>query len=309
MERLEELRALILRSAAGAVRRDVVDGVSIGVVEYGTRPRATMTHPSVTVLAGGRKRTSVGDVDVVYGPGQFLVASLDLPVTGHVAEASPEDPFVVFSMALRPAVIAGLLLDTVDVADPPRFTGMAVGEASDDLVDAVIRMMRLLDSPADAAALRGPTEREIVWRLLTGPQGGLVRQIGSADSGIAHISRATTWLRENLAEPVSVAALARLSGMSVSTFHRHFRAATSLTPIQWQKALRLRRARILFAEGDTTVAEVASAVGYGSVSQFSREYRRTFGLSPGQDAARLRAGASGADDDVAGDVAAGEPAR
>jgi transcriptional regulator GlxA family with amidase domain len=159
--------------------------------------------------------------------------------------------------------------------------------------------------PAKPAPAYGPTEREIVWRLLTGPQGGLVRQIGSADSGIAHISRATTWLRENLAEPVSVAALARLSGMSVSTFHRHFRASTSLTPIQWQKALRLRRARILLAEGDTTVAEVASAVGYGSVSQFSREYRRTFGLSPGQDAARLRAGHSASDGEMAGDVAGG----
>ncbi|MCD9198654.1 AraC family transcriptional regulator [Aeromicrobium wangtongii] len=294
MERVQELRELILRSAGGAIRRELAEGVRVGVVERGSRPTATMTNPSMTLVAGGRKRTSVGDLDFIFGPGQFFVASLDLPATGHVANASPDDPFVVFTLALRPAVIAGLLLDTVDVAEPPQFAGMAVAEASDELIDAVSRLVRLADNPADMAALSSPTEREIVWRLLTGPLGGVVAPIGSANSSIAHISRATTWMREHLADPAPVEVLARLAGMSVSTFHRHFRAATSMTPIQWQKALRLRQARILLASGDATVAVVASAVGYGSISQFSREYRRTFGRAPGQDSARLRGNRSSA---------------
>lgn len=292
MDGCEELRERILRYVGDTIRRDVTDGVSVGVVRYGTRPTATMARPSMTLVAGGVKRTTMGDLEFVYGPGQLFIASLDLPAIGHVAAASPDDPFVVFSFALRPAVIASLLLDTVDVADPPPFTGMAVATASDELIDAVVRMMRLAEDPAGIAALRAPTEREIVWRLLTGPLGGLVRLIGSADSNVAHISRATTWMRDHLADPVSVEMLARLSGMSVSTFHRRFRATTSMTPIQWQKALRLRQARILLAAGDATVADVASTVGYGSVSQFTREYRRTFERAPGQDAARLRASAT-----------------
>jgi AraC-like DNA-binding protein len=247
-----------------------------------------MTRPSVTLLAGGRKRTTVGATDFIYGPGQFLVASLDLPVTGHVSAATPDDPFVVFSMALRPTVIAGLLLDTIEVAPPPRFTAMAVGDASAELLDSVIRLMRLMDDPADLAALGSAVTREIVWRLLTGPQGGIVRQIGSGDSTISHVARATSWMRDHVAEQVAVADLARMSGMSVSTFHRQFRAATSMTPIQWQKALRLRHARDLLATGRANVADIGFAVGYGSASQFSREYHREFGRTPGQDASSLR---------------------
>jgi AraC-like DNA-binding protein len=285
---LDELRERIITHTRGGLRRDLMESVSIGVVTHGTRPIATMASPSMTLVAGGRKRTAVGGVDFIYGPGQYLVASLELPVTGHVSRATPDDPFVVFSLSLRPTLIAGLLLDTSGIASPPRFTGMAVGDASIELLDSVIRLLRLMDDPADLAALGPAAEREIVWRLLTGPQGGIVRQIGSGDSGIAHISRATTWMREHIGEQVAVADLARMSGMSVSTFHRHFRAATAMTPVQWQKALRLRQARELLAAGGSNVADVGFAVGYGSASQFSRDYRRAFGRAPGQDATRRR---------------------
>ena len=288
VEQLAELRELVLRHARGGVRRDLIEGVSVGVVARGTAPTATMSEPSMTLLAGGRKRTAVGDLEFVYGPGQYLVVSIDLPVTGYVSQASPDDPFVVFSLALKPAVIAGLLLDTVEVARPPRFTGLAISDATTELLDSVIRLMRLIDNPADLAALGAACEREIVWRLLAGAQGGIVRQIGLADSGITHISRAIKWMREHVDEPVAVADLARLSGMSVSSFHRHFRAATSMTPIQWQKAHRLREARTLLLAGNRNIADVAYAVGYGSASQFSREYRRAFGQPPGHDATWLR---------------------
>ncbi|WP_374009096.1 AraC family transcriptional regulator N-terminal domain-containing protein [Leifsonia sp. LS-T14] len=283
-----DLRDAIIRHARGGIRRNIVDGLSLGVVTEGTPPAAAMSEPSVTLVAGGRKRTSVGAREFVYGAGEFLVVSIDLPVTGRVERATRDEPFVVLSLTLKPAVIAALLLDTVDVARPPAFTGLAVGTASAALLDAACRMLRLLDDPADLAALGPATEREIVWRLLTGPQGGIVRQIGLADGSIAHISRAIGWMREHVAEPVAIAELARISGMSASTFHRHFRAATSLTPIQWQKALRLREARSRLLTGAAGVAEAGYAVGYGSPSQFSREYRRAFGRPPGVDARSLR---------------------
>lgn len=296
MSRLDDLRDLTIRCARGGIRRNVVDGLSLGVVTTGTPPAAAMSEPSVAFVAGGRKRTSVGEREFVYGPGQYLVASIDLPVTGWVDRATPDHPFVVVTLSLKPALIAELLLDTAAVAKPPAFTGLAVGDASDDLLDAVIRMLRLLDRPADYTALGAATEREIVWRLLTGPQGGVVRQIGLADGSIAHISRAMGWMRQNLAEPVSVATLSRISGMSATTFHRHFRAATSMTPIQWQKALRLREARARLLRGDVGVAETGFAVGYGSASQFSREYRRAFGRPPGEDARGLRESGPAPDD-------------
>ena len=285
-----ELHDLIIRHARGGIRRNIIDGLSLGVVTGGTPPAAAMSEPSVTIVAGGRKRTAVGDVEVVYGAGEYLVVSIDLPVTGRVEQATPDDPFVVFSLALRPAVIAALLLDTVDVARVPAFTGLAVGTASPSLLDAASRMLRLLDEPADLAALRSSAEREVVWRLLSGPQGGIVRQIGLTDGSVAHIVRAIRWMRDHLAEPASVGELARISGMSPSTFHRHFRAATSMTPVQWQKALRLREARALLLRGTAGVAEAGYAVGYGSASQFSREYRRAFGRPPGRDAEALRQG-------------------
>lgn len=288
MTALEGLRDLVIRHARGGIRRDIIDGLSLGVVTGGTPPAATMSGPSMTLIAGGRKRTSVGDREFLYGAGQFLVVSIDLPVTGRVERATPDDPFVVLSLVLKPVHIASLLLDSVDVSRPPAFTGLAVGDASVELLDAATRLLRLLDHPADLTALGPATEREILWRLLTGPQGGIVREIGLADGGIAHISRAIGWMREHVAEPIRISELARISGMSVSTFHRHFRAATSMTPIQWQKALRLREARTLLLTGATGVATAAYAVGYGSASQFSREYRRTFGRAPGDDAHQLR---------------------
>ena len=207
--------------------------------------------------------------------------------------AAPDDPFVVFSLELKPAAIASLLLDTQDIAPPPPFTGMAVCEAAPELIDAVARLLQLFDEPADLAALAPAYEREILWRLLTGPQGGIVRQIGVSDSTIALIARSIAWMRGHLAEQVPVAELARISGMSVSSFHRHFRAATAMTPVQWQKALRLREARARLLAGGASVADVAFGVGYGSASQFSREYRRAFGVPPGQDGELLRGAATG----------------
>jgi AraC-like DNA-binding protein len=289
MEQVHELRELILEHARGGIRRNLIDGVGIGVVDGTTAPVANMAEPSMSLVVGGRKRTTVGDLEFSYGPGEYLVASIDLPVIGGVSEASPDDPFVVFSLSLKPALIAGLLLETENVARPAGFTGLAVSRASSDLLDSVIRIVRLMGSPRDLAVLGPAVEREVVWRLLMGEQGRIVRQIGLADSSLSQISRAIKWMREHYSEQINVIELARRSGMSLSSFHRHFRAATSMTPIQLQKELRLREARTRLLAANANVADVGYDVGYGSPSQFSREYRRAFGQPPGRDATSLRA--------------------
>ena len=192
---------------------------------------------------------------------------------------------------LRPERIAALLLETAAAARPGTPAGIAVSDASPALLDAIARLLALLDAPDDAAALAAGIEREILWRLVTGPQGATVRQIGLADSRLAHLARAIRWIRGHYNETLRVEELAALATMSVSSFHRHFRAVTSMTPIQFQKQIRLReaRARLLAEPGDVT--GVAFAVGYDSPSQFSREYRRMFGVSPSRDALGLRAAA------------------
>jgi transcriptional regulator GlxA family with amidase domain len=165
--------------------------------------------------------------------------------------------------------------------------GLAVSDATPALLDAIARLLALLDAPDDAAALAAGVQREVIWRLITGPQGPTVRQIGLADSRLAHLARAIRWIRGHYDETLRVEQLAALATMSVSSFHRHFRAVTSMTPIQYQKEIRLHeaRARLLADPGDVT--GVGYAVGYDSPSQFSREYRRRFGVSPSRDARAL----------------------
>ena len=167
---------------------------------------------------------------------------------------------------------------------------MATGTAGTELLDAVARLLRLLDSPTDRPVLAPLIEQEILWRLLSGPHGAMIRRVGSADSELSHLSVAIGWMREHYAEPVRVEELARMSGMSSSAFHRHFRAVTAMSPLQFQKRIRLQQARSLLVSRPGDIAGVGHSVGYDSASQFTREYRRLYGAPPGVDAARLRDG-------------------
>ena len=189
-----------------------------------------------------------------------------------------------------------MLLDAGAVHEAPRrrLAGLGVADASPELLDAVVRMVRLLDAPEDRAVLAPMLEREIIWRLLNGPLGESVRQIGLADSSLTHVSRAVRWITRALRRAVPRRRPRRSCGMSVSAFHRNFNAVTALSPIQFQKQIRLQKARLLLLTGADDVATVGYRVGYDSASQFSREYRRQFGLPPGRDAAGLRAGVAAA---------------
>ncbi|MEV7976500.1 AraC family transcriptional regulator [Streptomyces sp. NPDC086519] len=291
---LDELRTLLDRHA----RPDsatAVDGVLISKVDRAGPPAAAMSGTVLAVIAQGAKRLALGDRVYEYGPGQYLVASVDLPVTGQFLQAEPERPALGFGLTLAPSAVAELLLQAGpgDIPRAPAGTppGIAVSDAPAALLDAVVRLLRLLDEPRDLAVLAPLYKREILWRLITGEQGATVRQLGLADSGLSHVSRAVRWIREHYAQPFRVEDVARLAGMSVSAFYRNFQAVTAMSPIQFQKQIRLQEARLLLATHPGDVTGVGQRVGYDNPSQFSREYRRQFGVPPSRDAAHLRAAA------------------
>ncbi|NMO49933.1 AraC family transcriptional regulator [Actinoplanes sp. TBRC 11911] len=255
-----------------------------------TAPRPSVTQPTFALVAGGEKRTVLAGHEFTYGAGQYLVTTLDLPVTAHITRA---DPFSAFGLALRPELIIQLLVDSPK-ADSPG-PGIGTADAGDRLLEAVVRLLRLVEHPHDFAVLARDAEKEIHWRLLTGPLAGLVRQVGYADSHVALAGRAARWITDRFDQHIRMAELAAHMGVSTATLNRHFRAATAMSPLQYQKHVRLQRARIRLAATPDDVAAAGFAVGYDSPSQFSREYRRMFGSPPGEDARRLSVAADAGD--------------
>jgi len=290
MNELDALRGTILRHASNYHGPSAIDGLTITATDSPTDPRPGVSEPTLAMVVQGRKRTVVGDGVFDYSAGQFLVVSLEVPVTGQVTEASSDSPFVGFGVRLDAADIASLILDAPPQRKPASrpSTGVAVADADDALLQAASHLVGLLDAPEDAAVLAPLYRRELLWRLLTGVHGQLVRQIGLADGSLADIARTVRWIREHHRDPITVEQLAGMASMSATSFHRHFRSVTCMTPIQYQKAIRLQEARLSLMANPRSISEVAHAVGYDSSSQFSREYRRQFGAPPGQDATRLR---------------------
>jgi AraC-like DNA-binding protein len=306
MEALDELRTGIVRhvgEAPCATSENGLLGLTFSVARRTSpEPVHLLYEPVFGLLVQGEKRMVLGDKVFSCRTGQFLVVSVDLPVTIQMTAASPEEPFVALAMKLEPASVATLLLDAA-AADPSpvEAVGAGVSDASTELLEAVVRLVRLLDHPRDVPVLGPLAEREILWRLLCGEQGPRLRQIGLADSRLSQIGRAMRWMCDHVGEAVRIEELARLSAMSVTSFHRHFRAVALMSPLQYSKQIRLQAARARLLAGAEDVAAVGHAVGYDSASQFSREYKRAYGSPPGQDARLLRASAgSGRVDDRAG---------
>jgi AraC-like DNA-binding protein len=291
---LDELRTLITRHARDGVTATGVGGVLLSVATEPGPPTVSMTGTTFALIAQGRKRLALGDRVHDYRAGQYLVTSVDLPVTGEFVDASAHEPAIGFGLALQPAIVADLLLHPA-AAEFPRAArgaaapaGIAVSQAPRELLDAAVRMLRLFDRPRDLPVLAPMIEREIHWLLMTGDQGETVRQLGLADGSLNRVGHAVRWVREHFGESIRVDDLARLSRMSPSAFHRSFQAVTGMSPIQFQKQIRLQEARVRLLAEPGDVAGAAYAVGYESPSQFNREYRQRFGLPPGRDAARLR---------------------
>lgn len=288
--RLAEMRDLIAAHARVDLQTSI-DGLLLSHVAASATPDYSLTEPLVVVMARGGKRLLLGDEVHEYRAGQCLVVTADLPVTGHFIDTG-DGPSLGMALVLRPAVVADLVLQAPVgrwVRGAPAHSAMSTSDADAELLDAVVRLLRLLEKPADAPILAPLIEREIIWRLLSGPQGDIVRQIGLADSNLSYVSRAIGWIRDNYAEPMRIEELAAVAGMSPSTFHRHFRGVTAMSPLQFQKRIRLQAARSMLASEPGDIAGVGHRVGYDSPSQFTREYRRLFGAPPGQDAMRIRA--------------------
>jgi AraC-like DNA-binding protein len=247
-------------------------------------------EPSLCLAMSGRKRVLLGDASFVYDSAQYLIVSVDLPVRGMVVDARPDDPYLCLKIDLDITVLGELLLlHDARVRRTGHASPIAVGDIDPALQDAALRLLRLLDTPDDIAALAPLVERELLYRLLTGSQGAMLRHIATADTRLHQVSRAVTWIKDNYAGAFSIDHLAGLAGMSPSSFHAHFKGVTSFSPLQYRTQLRLLEARRLMVSEAMDAASAGFQVGYESPSQFSRDYNRAFGMPPFRDAARLRA--------------------
>ena len=282
---LDALADAVARHSGGWWSDTAVPRLTLVRLDGPMEPTDLLYEPMVCFVARGAKRTVAGDHYRLAGPGTMLFSSIEVPVTATFEQV----PYRSAVLRLDRRVLAGLLLD-LDGPGPERPDpgGLVTAPMSAELIDAVTRWVRLLDTPDDIGALAGRTEGEILYRLLLSPIGPLLRQFALPDSRLDQVRGAAGWLRRHYAEPVSVEQVAGVAHMSTATLHRHFKAATGMSPLQFQKRLRLQEARRLLAAGGLTVTLVAEKVGYASPTQFNREYRNSYGIPPARDAARLR---------------------
>lgn len=246
--------------------------------------------PSCCVILQGQKRVHLADDILDYGPGEYLVVSVDMPASGHIISATPDKPYLLLNIELDPAEIAAIVLEAqvaIDTQQPVR--GAFVGKTDESLQETLCQLVRLLQAPAaEAAFLAVGLKREIIYRMLNGPYGRQLYQNVVLDQQDRGISKAIAWLKQRYDQTVRVEDLAQATNMSVSSLHHRFKAVTTMGPMQYQKQLRLQQARTLLLNGDVDATTAAYKVGYESASQFSREYRRLFGAPPMQDIKKLR---------------------
>lgn len=280
--------------ASIAARHATRDGeVQTAIETLGISRRSTPSapchgsyRPCLAMVIQGSKSVQLGTDTINYGAGDYLLTSLDLPVAWRVVEASEEVPHFCIGLAIDSEKLLDLM-SRMPIERPQEPVsgqrGIVVNAATPELLDAAIRLMRLLDRPADIAAMAPLIEQEILYQILTGPAGGQLMNIVAAGSHGNRIARAIAWLRENFARQLRIEELAEHIGMSVSSFHHHFKTITAMTPIQYQKQLRLHEARRLMLLERLDAGTAGHRVGYQSPSQFSREYSRFYGMSPSRD--------------------------
>lgn len=280
------LAGRIARWTAGVNRVDTsIKGLTLHRWETPTEPTSYMLAPSICLIGQGRKRVMVGEETYVYDASKFLVTSVDLPVVAQIIEAASDKPYLGMTLELDLRAIGQLMLSShMPSARPPQDRlGIAVSKVTPPLLDAIQRLIDLLDFPQDIPALAPLIQQELSYRLLMGEQGPRLRQIASAETHSYQIAQAIDWLKNNFDKPLRVEDLASKAGLSPSAFHNHFRAMTSMSPLQFQKRMRLNEARQLMLTGHMDASAAAFEVGYESASQFSREYSRQFGAPPMRD--------------------------
>ena len=283
---LAELRAL----AARAENRRTETGIPRVAMVQGEileHQLAAVYDPMLNLILTGSKTMSVGDRTLHYDPATYFVMSVDLPAVGSVHPSASGEPYLAVSLTLDPKIVAGLLADIPKPSGAGLHkSGFSVAPVTPELLDAWLRMMRLLQRPDEIAALAPAYEREILFRVLQGPHGWMLRDIATPDTALSRIGVAIAWIRRNFASQIRIEALAEMASLSVSAFHRHFKAVTALSPLQYQKRIRLLQARTLLIAGQGNATSVSFGVGYESPNQFSREYARLFGSPPSRDIAR-----------------------
>lgn len=253
-----------------------------------TEEETVVYNPCLCVVAQGAKEIVVGKTAYAYNPAQSLLVSVDMPAYTRVSEASIDNPCIALVLEIDGATIAELLSEGTEAGSPKRpGRGVAVTPVDTPLVEALTRLVAILDTPDDIRVLAPLILREIHYRILTGPQGEQLRQVAVPGAPAQRIADAITWLKEHYAEPMKVDNLAGKVGLSSSAFYQHFKAVTSLSPLQYQKRFRLQEARRLMLSNGLGAAEAAFAVGYESPSQFGREFRRLFGSTPTQSVAEV----------------------
>lgn len=286
-EQLNELRRL----AAHAQNRRTETGIPRVAMVQGAIPEhelAAVYDPMVNLILQGSKSMSVGGRTLHYNPATYFVMSVDLPAAGVVRSSETGAPYLAVSLTLDATLLAGLLSELPNAASSDGYeTGFSVAAVTPELLDAWLRMLRLMRQPADIPALAPAYEREILYRVLQGPMGWMLRDIATPDTALARVHQVIQRLRNDYALPLRMETLAKEAAMSVSAFHRHFKAVTALSPLQYQKQVRLLQARTLLISAGYSVTEAAHEVGYESSTQFGREYARTFGQPPAKDAARI----------------------
>lgn len=288
---LVELLDRLSRNGEGKMTT-AITGLWINRLSAPHPPKHAIHEPVFSVIAQGGKRLAIGEEIYAYDPMHYLVSAVDLPVLAEVTDASSERPYLGMSLALDSELIGELIhageLVPTRAEEPVR--GLYVNRLDASLLDAVLRLLRLLETPEEIDFLAPLIQREIVYRLLRSGQGARLRQLALRDSQTQRIAAAIRLLQERFDQPLSIAALADNVHMSVSSLHHHFKAVTAVSPLQFQKQLRLQEARRLLLGGNIEVTAAAQRVGYESPSQFSREYRRLFGLAPQRDRRRWRQG-------------------
>ncbi|HBN6203745.1 TPA: AraC family transcriptional regulator [Vibrio parahaemolyticus] len=287
----QKLAKLIDRWTGDANQYDTpISGLRFSRWTTPTPPTSYTHNPSICLIAQGRKRVLLGEESFIYDANHFLVSSVDLPIIANIIEASEEQPYLGLIMELDLTEISQLIVDSELAFTQAKEAqkGIAVGELSESLLDAFVRLAELLDEGQNIKILAPIIKREIFYRLLMSEQGTRLHQIVTAGSHSHQIAKAIDWLKNNFVKPLSVGDLASYTGMSKSSFYTHFRSMTSMTPLQFQKKLRLSEARRLMLTENLDAMAATFKVGYESPSQFSREYSRLFGAPPSKDIKLLR---------------------
>lgn len=263
----------------------VIPELALGKYENPTEPTSYMCEPSICVAVQGSKKVILEEDVYIYDANKFLITSIDLPVVAQVLEATPEKPYLSILMKLDLKLASQMIVDTSlpipKVEDDSR--GVGVSTVSVRLLNVLHRLIDLLETPEDIPVMASLIQREITYLLLVGEQGNKLRQMAMAGTNGSQIAKSTKWLKENFSKHIRIDELANLAGMSTSTFHQHFRSLTAMTPLQYQKWIRLHESRRLMLTEKLDVTTAAFQVGYESPSQFSREYRRLFGAPPLRD--------------------------